>query len=327
MNKSKLKNSSYKTIIFIVIVIALILSIIISIVSWYRNEHPSKTNSVDISIKGNNLSLSVDAYNWNDKISKKDLLDARINYSNNINQLPDSLSAVSTAGGVQNGKMDMFYITPTDITKDNYNIMASKETETYCLGDDCKDKHFIAFDIFVKTEESKALYLSKKSNVTAQIESSESELVNALRVGFVIEGMIPYNSSKERAQKLTGGTYAIIWEPNYDIHSSNGLENAKNIYEMNLDNDNNSSLEYQGISSPFNDKISIKDIKNSSYFTTVNPTIKTKKEIESSEKIIDLSAGISKFRIYIWLESQDIDMIVNKKTSNIKINIELDTTK
>ena len=325
MSDNKVKSNFPKILLFIIILIVL-LCIILFFVTLYKKEYNKKNSTIDININSENVNISVDALIWNNKVTKKDLLDSKINYSNNLNQLPDSLSQISTAGGVYDGKMNMFYVVPSDIEEDTYNISSIKENEVHCTGDnECKDKHFIAFDVFFKTEEAKTLYIGKNSIVDVRNDSNDDNLINALRVGFVIEGIIPYNSSKERAQKLNGGTYSIIWEPNYDIHDEKGLENAKKIYGFEIDKETDKPLLYQGINTSFENKISIKDINENPYFTSVNPSIKTKKKMENNERLVELSAGITKMRVYIWLEGQDVDMEINKLTSDIKLDIELIT--
>lgn len=325
MNDDKVKSNKFKIYIFIIIGILVVLGIILMILFYKKN---TENNSIDIVISGDNLDISVDAVNWSNEISKKDLIDAKFEYYNNTNQLPDSLSYMSTIGVVNDGKMNIFRGIISDFKNNNYNIQSNKVSDFQCLGDkECNENNYIVFDLFFRTDKHRTIAIGKDTIITSQVDNENSYLVNAIRLGFITEGMIPYNSSKERSQSLKGGTYSIIWEPNYDVRTETGLKNAKEIYGIEIDSNNNLPITYKGINSQFENKVNITDISNSSYFTTISPTIKTMKKMEYSERLIDLSEGITKVRVYIWLEGQDVDMMTNKSTSNIKININLEDLK
>ena len=83
-------------------------------------------------------------------------------------------------------------------------------------------------------------------------------------------------------------------------------------------------LPYKGINQPIGGMgVNIKETDNSPYFTTVNPRIATIQGFASDQPLTTIPKGITKMRIYLWLEGQDVDMENNAARGRLQFNLEL----
>ena len=260
------------------------------------------TKEIKFKIVANDgLQISADGINFKEELDKNDFLDLDGVYKNSLNQIPSRLGSISSTGGVTSGKLDMFYV---NYAKNGKSLTAIKEKDMSCLNKDCKDKHFIAFDIFILAKEPKSLILKGGSEVKAQNGDDKKALYNAARVGFIVEGTVN-EENKAMAQDLNGGMSSILWEPNYD---DNKEEKDKLI-------------PYKAIDVEIKESLDVDKIEGNFSFSNVNPNIYTKFLEKEDKKIVDLQAGITKLRIYLWVESQDVDMKHNSTTNNLDFNI------
>lgn len=299
------------------IVIVVILVIVLAILFNRKDED----KGIDIKVStGDNLQISVDGLNWYSEINRE-MLTNTTNYKTALNQLPSKLGSVSTAGYVNDGKLDMFY---RDINneKDETSFMAIKEEEVQCLSySECENSYFIAFDVFLMTKEPLSIGLSNKSNVSNIEKTKDLGFQNAARVGFVLQGTVASDKYLD-AQALKGGFNSYIWEPNADVHNKEAVKYAKEIFDMDITKADESPISYKGISTAFSDKINIKDIDDSLNFLDVNHVVTTSKKFEDNQVLFDVPSGITKVRIYLWVEGQDIDMLNKTEVNNLQYNLE-----
>ena len=231
----------------------------------------------------NGLKISTDAKNWGINFDKESFLDTKNNYKDGINQITNVFGNVSTGGILRNGKLEIF----SKEVLDN-KIVATLDKEENCIGNGC-NKEYLAFDMFFLLEEPSAIAISDKSYI-----KSDEKYQNAFRVALVIYGTV--NSKQEDlAQSLDYGNNIIIWEPNSDFK------------------------EYAGIKHDFEvDKN--KDYKNNLIKMTKN--IVTASDFKGNKKIADLPSGITKARVYIWLESEDEDLEDNIICEEMDMNLD-----
>ena len=206
----------------------------------------------------------------------------------------------------------MFY---GDVTNDKnnsevYNLIATEEVEELSVKAE-SDKRFLAFDIFIKTNTPTDLYLTGDSGVTYQETSVGIE--NATRFAFVIEGTTPVESALGTIQnmKTNDNNNVYIWEPNYDTHTEYGILNAKNVYGLDINNFSN-PVSYDGIKNAVdgNLKVTIENANKNKYpyyFDTVNVDYYTKSDFSNNIEVFSLRGGITKIRVYMWIEGQDVD--------------------
>lgn len=327
-NKEKAEknyNEQKRRIILLILLVLLLLSIFgFSTYAWFSSNKHATIESIDINVATvTGLQVSVDAIEWGNEVTKEQIINAYKTYPGAQNQLPDTLANVSTAGGVTGGKLDMFYGVTSEEKDGGFTLTTIKQNEKQCTGDvECEDKHYVAFDIFLLVTTPASIAITGNSNVIPQPDAVDRGSQNAARVGFVIEGTVGASSSSA-AQALKGGNSSLIWEPNYDMHSEYGVLAAKNVYGITTQQSGASRIAYKGVNTEFQTPVYIDQTDRSSYFTSVNPKVATTKGFTANQPLMNIPAGITKVRIYMWLEGQDVDMENNAAASKLLYNLEL----
>ena len=251
-------------------------------------------------------------------------------YSTNTNQIPTAMAPVSTTGNVTDGLMDMFYGTVGTDAGGNYTISATKETDTRGTGESAGN--YIAFDLFLKVDAVTPIYMTANSKVE-KVGDVDQGLQNASRVAFVIEG----NAGKDvtdattiQALKLASGT-ALIWEPNYDTHTTAAVKNASDTYGITTTTTGGSLLPYYGIKAEIltsaNEPVVQKGTTpNASYFATVTPTYSTTNGFTDQVTFTTLQPGTTKIRVYMWVEGQDVDCENGASGTDIAFTLQFTST-
>lgn len=285
-----------------------------------------QTFNIHIASKGG-IEISSDAINWKGVLALSDIIDARRNYPTSTNQVPYSLEPVSSGGVVDSGYLRIF---SGEVTQDNfmnYILKAERSVEEEGFGTDSTGK-FVAFDVFFKNISSKTLYVTPESSVLQ--DSNNFGIENAFRIAFLNQGTISIDSTAVRAQSLHSAVRTYIWEPNYDVHTDYGVSHAKNTYGIDVPTSNAPLLNYDGIISSIeiSDNVRVEDansILNPTLFKKVNVDIATKSNFSSNVEIFSIEPGITKVRIYIWIEGQDVDCEDNASVGDVSINLQLST--
>ncbi len=287
----------------------LVILVIIGAICFGIYKIYDESKEVDFKIKmTDGLQISVDGKEFKDEISKEDILNLSDSYKDSVNQIPKKLGNVSSPLRVENGKLDMYYV---QYVKGNEFLKAFKEDEVNCaIKDECVDKNYIAFDVFIKSDNPVTLNLTKNSNVKSRSGKGNNNYYNATRVGFIVEGTVPADNS-DLAQSLSGGNRAIIWEPNYDINKKN----------------EEGFLSYKAVDEEIKKEISAGQVDGNFSFLKVTSNVFTRFENNKDTELLDIQAGITKIRVYMWLESQDIDMKPNASTNKLMFDVELGAKK
>ena len=309
------------------LLILLLLSAIFSTViyAWFSSNMKLTIDTMDINIDTmSGIQVSANGVNWSNKITKDDIINAYKTYPSATNQLPETLSGCSTDGSVSGKVMNMYYGSTRLHGDEGYYLTATKQTEINCAGDEqCNGKHYIAFDIFLLLNEDVDLVVTSESfvnNKNDEIRGGE----NSARVGFVKLGTTTDTSNGGSAQYLANATSSVIWEPNYDTHTEYGIENARNIYGINTSATGAARLPYKGINSEITGKgVLISATDSSPYFTTVNPQITTPKGFSGDQNLTSVTRGITKMRIYFWLEGQDVDLENKVSGGQLEFKLEI----
>lgn len=311
----------------IYILILLIILLLASTYAWFTINKNVRVETLNVQVaSAGNLEISVDAINWKDAINSEELLDGiHTNYPRAVNQIPENgLYPTSTAGNVNNGKMEMFYgEVRNDKGNNTYSLTAKKEIENHG-----KDGNFIAFDIFLKVDEDTTLYLNSETNIQSESvinTNRQTGIENAVRIAILDYGR---GNNSSTAQNLIETSKPIIIEPNYDIHTTSGIQSAKNIYGIgNLQLTGNRALTYYGIKKEITTARPLND-KSNTYFSIVDPAIKLENRFFNGQdrvELLNLSKGITKLRVYLWIEGQDVDCEDNASGANLKFDLQFTT--
>ncbi len=320
-NERRKNNLRYSLLLLLLLLVFLM----VSTYAWFTANQTVTISTLDVNVQtSNGLQISADAINWKTILQKADITGASATYTSSVNQVPDEMQPVSSAGIVDTGTgyMDMYFGT-VDALEDGtgYSLASDKEVDTRGA-----EGRYIAFDIFLRVDQTTPVYLTTASNIITKEGAADKGLQNAARVAFIDEGNVADVGDSTGAQALKGGTTSIIWEPNYDVHTAAGVANAKEIYGLDTTTTGASQLSYQGIKAEFADSegVTLKNTNTfSQYFQTVTPTISTVKDFDAQQTLLNLKAGITKVRIYMWVEGQDVDCENNASGTDISFNVQI----
>ena len=321
MTKKKRKNRTKK---FILLLLLTIIMFGTSTYAWFTANQVVTINSIDVKVEATNgLQISTNADQWKSVITNTDISSG---YSGHKNQLPATVTAVSTDGVVDTtlGQLKLYKgIVGNDAATGDYNITTTLETEAAGTTGD-----FVAFDVFLRVDQAQTIYLTTNSNVVAKASTEDKGLKNAARVGFVKlgEGQATDTVANLIALNNSIASKAIIWEPNMDAHSTMVQNTVAPEYGVTLVA--NSNTPYYGVNRVISTAVNLKNLVKGTDTTNasaVTPDIKTLATPAAYQQAFNLAAGVTKMRIYLWIEGQDIDCENNATGSDITYNIQLST--
>ena len=296
------------------ILLSLIMILFVGIVltastyAWFTANRSVTVQSIDVNVStSQGLQISTDATNWKSIINNDDITGASWNGS--INQLPsgaNTIVPVSTVGAIDENGLQEMYKGSIEAGTTNNILVAQKTTESRGTSGD-----FIAFDIFIQSSQDQTVYLTSNSSVVAKGTSTGIE--NAARVSFITVGHANYGQAPSVAQALraTSSSTKWIWEPNSDVHTPAGVSNALNTYGITVTESGASKVTYRGVKAPIadTDAIPLSPNTNNNFFGDVSTigTVATGIPTTQYLQAFSAQAGVTKLRIYMWIEGQDVD--------------------
>ena len=322
MNKKKNKKKKLGSLLLLLFLTVIMLAT--STYAWFTANKTVTVSNIDVHVSASSgLQISTDAVNWKTLVASADITTG---YSatnpaddsqtiTDRNMLPVELAAVSTIGQLNNGYMKMYTGT---VGTDNGEFVLTAETASETRG---TTGNFVAFDLFLKTDTVEDLYLSVGSGVTATDGQPDKNLQNAARIGLVIEGTQPATSDQYTLVNNFSGSDVKIIEPNYDSHTQYGITQANMYYtdyefSALTEGDGNAAVSYDGVYAPISSGILLANTNatdNPDYFNTVE-TIKTSTAFSKASAgqtnlllYPSFPAGVTKVRVYMWIEGQDVD--------------------
>ena len=334
MAKTNKKDERKRRLLFLIFLFMLTVTIGgTATYAWFTSNRSISVDPLDVNVTTvNGLQISADGVNWSAKVTRADLEGAKTGeYPGATNQLPATLGAVSTSGRVTAGLLDMYYgRVTTDERTGNYMLTTTKQTEEInCVGDTaCAGKYYIAFDLFIKADAAMDIVMTSNSGVVTTGDYDRG-IQNSARVAFLKEGQYDATTPVATIQGAKLATDSKIWEPNYNSHTTQGAQNAYSVYGTTVPIDGTADrLNYVGV------KANIADpgvnIKNTTTDTTnFEPVAITYETITGNTSDIDfrvgsdkLEKGITKYRIYWWVEGQDVDAENNATGTAMRLNLE-----
>lgn len=372
-NKEERSNRNTRRLILLFLMLAVTgVLLTTTTYAWFTANETVTINTINVNVEAQNgIQISVDGTNWKSIIQTTDITGAIATYTGAVNQLPTSLEPVSTINAANaNGRLDMFYGVVDTNDNGDYILTSTPSVET-----NGTTGKFVAFDIFLKVNSGVQLYMTPTSGVTA--DGDDSGIKNASRIAFITLGNYPDATALETVQGANTGTASTvrIWEPNYDVHTPEGVTYALQTYgvtttaadatilpydgvKSTIIRDNNvllgqaKSTEYSltqdttvvagttyytrtGANAPYtytevttpatNPKAAGYYISNAGFFDPVTITYQTPAAFTNGEddlEIFELEEGITKMRVYMWVEGQDVDCNNSASGGNIDYNIQ-----
>lgn len=253
--------------------------------AWFTTGNTAKVETLDVNVQtANGIQVSLDATSWKSTISGADIQEA-ISGSTQIQYPIGEIAPVSTAGAIEDGKLQMFL---GEYNKDGTlkSVVADESNRT-------SGGNFVAFDLYFKssTEQTLTLKLGDTQSFVKGIDMTKEGkpatnigTEKAVRVAFIPIGNAA-TPAEARGLKADADSDVLIWEPNSGTRAA-GIEGT-------------GKLDYKGFNTTFEAVAEDNLGDNVTAVTT----------FDSDYDIIKLKSGINKVRVYIWLEGQDVDCV------------------
>lgn len=325
--QNRRKRKKYRLLILLLLLFGTGIMLATSTYAWFTANKTVSIGTLQVQIEAKNgIQISADGTNWKSIVQKTDLTSASATYAAAKNQLPDVLEAVSTGGVVDtNGQLPMYYGNIGTNADGNYILTATKETDA-----NATTGKYIAFDLFFKVDKESDIWITPTSGVKTT-DTSDTGIKNASRIAFVVLGNTTAGDTVENIQKLNDGTDSktYIWEPNYNTHTPAGIANARDVYGVTTTADN-AILPYSGVIDAVTDGDNVllgdaTQTKDATKFKDVAITYQTKTGFTHYIPAFKLSNGVTKVRIYMWVEGQDVDCENNASNGNITFDLQITT--
>lgn len=293
--------------------------------AWFTSNRTVTISTLDVHVEAQNgLQISTDAATWKTVITNNDITTG---YGTDKNQLPASMEPVSTVGTLDtDGLMQMYYGNIKAKEDGTQTLVASKTTESKgTVG------KFIVFDAFLKVEAESDIEMTTSSSVLPKNPLTDVGLQNAARVAFVVEGNLPVTSSTTdiRALKTTDSSNVHIWEPNFDVHTSAAVTAARDTYGITTTTTGADRIIYSGVKTDIPEDLETPVLlsqsdatNNPTYFDVVSVDYTTVKDFETPVTVFKLQPGVTKVRVYMWIEGQDVDCENNASGTDISYNVQ-----
>ncbi len=282
--------------------------------AWFTSNRLVDLEFFDIHVETDGgLEISADAIDWKSEVTVNDLKTAYKTYPSSLNQVPGVMMPMSSGGGLDgNGFLTMFYGQADYGGNSNYYLTTYRKVEERTT-EESNNGDYIAFDVFIKTTAPKTVYLSSDSFVRPK-EGDGVGIENSARIAFIKEGSMSAETNITTVQNLktTNDNNVYIWEPNYDVHTEHGVINARKTYGIDTTTTNADIIQYDGVVGTVSNSamVEVGEANATNYpnlFSNVDVDIYTKSNNNENKELFDIDAGITKIRVYMWLEGQDVD--------------------
>lgn len=364
MGRSKKnKKKSEMNAMFFIILLALVI-FIISTYAWFSTQRNVSITNLNGTVEvAEGLEISLDAENWSNGLvlgeeeGQLDIIDDA--YAENKNLKPSEMLPVSTLGLVTGQQQDLQMLRGKITNSIQLSdIKAMVETETNPDSDTFPG--YFAFDVFLKNSSKQdslddVLQLNYDSSLEImETDKSSTGLQNTARVAFAkYSGTSDVMADQATILKETAGigvgagtsyiTDVAIWEPNsndhvdYIVQNNNKITGAGASFNATTKMDTyalKSSSIGQTIADIYKWDGSESNLSKQNVLQTTKTSTEDYSISEGVQNLVSTTDGsttfgiapnkISRIRIYLWLEGQDVDCInYASHGGGIKVNIGL----
>ncbi|MBQ8784220.1 MAG: hypothetical protein IJZ57_10680 [Clostridia bacterium] len=324
--KKTIKKRAFVSAIAMLIVSAIVLTS--STFAWFSMSKEATVESMDLTVSSpEGIQISANASAWTASLTVDQIFNETLDetgkpaegssryaaYFGNNNLYPADLIPVSSAfraADSSTGYVKFFKATLNDAAVAKVTAVTQSKDSQDAAG-------LIAFDLFFKVANETPVYF----DTSTFTDTSNSKINSALRVAFTPLGNVAIGTDAATATALhtfTAGTSNIFYEIDSLTRSDDAAalsiaEGALTTRGLKSDNGGNTLGTQNGVI----DNTANTDVPNAKLVTD---------QSADSEKVFTLNAGITKMRVYIWVEGQDVDCLNSVAgaalTANLKFTIE-----
>lgn len=309
---------------FVLLISLLFLSVLLifSTYAWFSVTLNVKIKTFDMVVSKNaGLEISFDAVNYAEVLEiSEDILfgEVAVNYPDHKSfWVINGLVPVSTIG---NKSRDSYFFDIYRGSGIKYHDIITREDPymqtKFFPQNKPRRTEFIAFDLFFKNDNNNSptpdnLYFDGGTAVkwAEDISQQMMGLVNSIRIGIVKVGSLPIDAPARDVQNIqcNNNCKSIIYEPNSTNHTQMAIDKAKE-YNITLV-DGERFPTYANIRAI--KEIDLEDTLPGS--PNLDPNLfalqHTITEEDFGKPLFEIPHGVTKTRIYVWIEGTDIDSI------------------
>lgn len=295
--KKTIKKRAFVSAIAMLIVSAIVLTS--STFAWFSMSKQATVDSMDLTVSSpEGIQISANASAWTANLTIDEIFNtddtttSRYDaYEGNANLYPADLVPVSSAfeySDTSTGRVTFYKATLND--SGYANVSAVSQT-----AGNANNAGLIAFDLFFKVANDTTVYFG-----TSEFkDNSASDVLTSLRLGFTPLGNVPIGSTAADAQALntfTRGTNNIV----YEVDSMNRSADATSLGQT----PGKLTTKYLAATSAAGQTTN--GILNNTQTHTTAAKLITDTD-NASVKSFALKAGVTKMRVFLWVEGNDVD--------------------
>jgi len=341
--KFKLPKITRRGKLLILVVFFLFVALSFATYAWFSASLNVKVKFFDVRVSSETgLFISLDGINFSDsiEISRDSIIkDLQNTYPNHTNQWAATGLWSVSSNGIPNPDSDKFAVYNGSMGK--YTDRARKGirfVNTTLMPEDHSSEwnQYIAFDIFLKNVSGSPLrdnlYIGRGTFIdfdeTADEETREKmqDILNTMRMGIVRIGETSSKSDVSTIQNLkcNGQCISLIYEPNSTKHNQESIDAAA---DLGITISDNTYVPTYGVIAEGS------KLDHKSGFVNSGVNLDTEHfalqhtifEKDFSEPIFKIPNGITKARVYIWIEGQDVDALeVHSEGAPVALNLDLE---
>lgn len=296
--KKTIKKRAFVSAIAMLIVSAIVLTS--STFAWFSMSKQATVDSMDLTVSSpEGIQISANASAWTANLTIDEIFNtddtttSRYDaYKDNANLYPADLIPVSSAfeySDTDTGRVTFYKATLNDTGYANVSVVSQTAGNANNAG-------LIAFDLFFKVAKDTKVYFG-----TSEFkDNSASDVLTSLRLGFTPLGNVPIGSTAAEAQalkKFKKGEDNIV----YEVDSMNRSADAASLGQT---PDSKIPTKYIAATSAAGQTTNGILDNTQTKATAAKPITDTD---AASVKSFNLKAGVTKMRVFLWVEGNDID--------------------
>lgn len=343
--KFKFKLPKFSRKAKLVFLVTFFIGVLLSVATyaWFSASLNVKVKFFDVKVSTETgLFISLDGINFSDSVDISHdtiITDLKRLYPNHTNQWANTGLWSVSSNGIPNPNSDKFAMYNGSMGK--YTDKARKGIRfvhtTLIPENESSDwNQYVAFDIFLKnvsgSPKKDNLYIGRTTYIdfddTADDETREKmqDIFNTMRMGIVKIGETSLKADVNTIQNLqcNGQCMSVIYEPNSLKHNEESIEAASALGISLADNTyvptygviaEGTYLDHK--SGFINSGVNL----DTEHFALQNTIF----ESDFTRPIFQIPNGITKCRVYVWIEGQDVDALeVHSEGAPVALNLDLE---